>query len=60
VQIIRRGAVVQTLRNVVTILKTWFTSGLRAHPVINVRNECLIRSPFAVAAAVGTLCALFR
>jgi len=60
VQIIRRRAVVQTLRNIVTILKTWFTSGLRAHPLINVRNESLIRSPFAVAAAVGTLCALFR
>ena len=60
VQMIRRRAVVQTFRNVLTILKSWLTSGLRAHPVINVRNESLIRSPFAVAAAVGTLCALFR
>jgi len=60
VQIIRRRVVLQTIRNVVTILKSWVTSGLRAHPVINVHNESLVRSPFAVAAAVGTLCALFR
>lgn len=60
VQIIRRKVVVQTFRNVLTILRTWLASGFRAHPVINVHNESLVRSPFAVAAAVGTLCALFR
>jgi prepilin peptidase CpaA len=60
VQIIRRKVVVQTLHNILTILKTWLTTGFRAHPVINVRNASLVRSPFAVAAAVGTLCALLR
>jgi len=60
VQIIRRKIVVQTFRNVVAILKGWFTSGFRAHPVINVQNEAMVRSPFAVAVAVGTLCALLR
>jgi len=42
------------------ILRAWLTGGLRAHPVINVQNSALVRSPFAVAAAVGTLYALFR
>ena len=60
VQIIRRGVVVQTLRNVVIIFKSWLTSGLQAHPVINVQNASMVRSPFAVAAAVGTLYALFH
>jgi prepilin peptidase CpaA len=60
VQIIRRKVVVQTFRNVLTIPRTWLTSGLRAHPVINRHNASLVRSPFAVAVAVGTLCALFR
>jgi len=60
VQIIRRGVMVQTFRNVLTILRAWLTSGFRAHPVINVHNAALVRSPFAVAAAVGTLCALVR
>jgi len=60
VQIIRRKVVVQTLRNVVAILKSWLTGGFRAHPVINVQNSTMVRSPFAVAVAVGTLCALVR
>jgi prepilin peptidase CpaA len=60
VQIIRRRVVVQTFRNVFAILKSWLTSGLSAHPVINVQNASMVRSPFAVAAAVGTLYALFR
>ena len=60
VQIIRRKAVVQTFRNLGAILKSWVTCGFRAHPVINVQNSAMVRSPFAVAAAVGTLCALFR
>jgi len=60
VQIIRRKVVVQTLRNVMAILKSWLTGGFRAHAVINVQNSTMVRSPFAVAVAVGTLCALFR
>jgi prepilin peptidase CpaA len=60
VQIIRRRVVVQTSRNVMAILKSWLTGGFRAHPVINVQNSTMVRSPFAVAVAVGTLCALFR
>ena len=60
VQIVRHHVVVQTLRNVVVILKSWLTSGFRPHPVINVKNAALVRSPFAVAAAVGTLFAVFR
>lgn len=60
VQMIRRKVVVQTFRNMLTILKAWLTIGFKAHPLINVHNASLVRSPFAVAAAVGTLCALFR
>ena len=60
VQIIRRKVVVQTFRNVFAILKAWLAGGFRAHPVINVQNAAMVRSPFAVAVAVGTLCALFR
>jgi len=60
VQIVCRGVVVQTFRNVGAIFKGWSTSGFKAHPVINVHNASMIRSPFAVAAALGTLYALFR
>jgi prepilin peptidase CpaA len=59
-QIIRHKVVVQTFRNVGAIFKGWSTSGFKAHPVINVHNASMVRSPFAVAAALGTLYALFR
>ncbi|HET8667628.1 MAG TPA: A24 family peptidase [Terriglobales bacterium] len=60
IQIIRHKAVRQTFRNIGAILRGFFTSGLRAHPVVNVQNTALIRSPFGLAAAMGTVAALLR
>ena len=60
VQIARRRAFRQTLRNMGEILRGLRNNGLVAHPVINVRNQAMIRAPFGVAAAVGTLIAVVR
>ncbi len=60
VQVLRRGAVRQTLANIATIVSSWFKSGFKAHPVLNVRNPAMIRSPFAVAAACGTVAVVLR
>lgn len=60
VQVLRKRAVRQTIRNMGEILRSFFTSGLNAHPVLNVSNPQTIRSPFAVAAAIGTIVALIR
>ena len=60
VQIARRRALRQTLRNMGEILRGLRHNGLVAHPVINVRNQAMIRAPFGVAAAVGTLIAVIR
>ncbi len=58
VQILARGAWRQTLRNMGEIVHALGTQGLKAHPVINVRNAAMIRAPFGVAAAFGTLFAV--
>jgi prepilin peptidase CpaA len=60
IQIVRRGAVRQTARNIFEIFRSFFQIGLRAHPVLNVQNNAAIRSPFAVAAAVGTVVVVLR
>lgn len=60
IQIIRNRAVRQTLSNIGAILRGFGTSGMQAHPVVNVRNAALIRSPFGLAAAVGTIAALWK
>ncbi len=57
-QIFRRGAWRQTLSNMGEILRALREQGLRAHPAINVRNAAMIRAPFGVAAACGTLFAV--
>jgi len=59
VQMIRHGAVRQTLYNLGQIIRSLLVAGLNPHPVINVQNPSAIRSPFGVAAAVGTLVAVF-
>lgn len=56
--IIRRRVVLQTFRNIGLLLKHFFLNGLRAHPEIQVKNESLVRVPFGVAAAAGTICAM--
>jgi prepilin peptidase CpaA len=57
-QIFKRGAWRQTLENMREILRALKAQGLRAHPVLNVRNAAMMRAPFGVAAACGTLFAL--
>lgn len=54
VQVALRGRLILTLYNLLDILKG-LAHGLRPHPVVNVKNEAMIRSPFGVAAAIGTL-----
>jgi prepilin peptidase CpaA len=56
VQMIYRGAVRQTLRNMGALLVSWSHGGI--HSGIHVANPNTIRSPFAVAAAVGVFAAL--
>jgi prepilin peptidase CpaA len=53
--ILRRRVFLQTLRNIGRLLQHFFTQGLRPHPDIQVNNPSLVRIPFGVAAAVGTV-----
>ena len=57
-QIFQRGAWRQTLENMREIVRALRAQGLRAHPVLHVKNAAMIRAPFGVAAACGTLFAL--
>jgi prepilin peptidase CpaA len=54
--VIRRGVFLQTFRNIGRLLKHFASNGLFAHPEIRVQNEGLVRIPFGVAAAIGTIC----
>jgi prepilin peptidase CpaA len=58
VGVIRKGLFLQTLRNMGRLLKHFATRGLRPHPEIQVNNPGLLRIPFGVAAAFGTVCTL--
>jgi prepilin peptidase CpaA len=60
VQVIRHGALRQTMRNIGDIFRSYFTVGLRAHPVLTINNQATLRSPFAVAAALGVLWVVLR
>lgn len=60
VQAVRRGVLGQTLRNIGRTFLWIASSGVKAHPVINVNNATMLRAPFGVAAAVGTLVAVIR
>jgi prepilin peptidase CpaA len=59
-QMVRHGAVLRTLRNMKELLKWFFVAGPRPHPELNVRNAAMLRSPFAVAVAMGTLFVVLR
>jgi len=59
IQVIRHRAVRQTVRNMAAILAGLFTNGWRTHPTIHVNNPSLIRSPFGLAAAIGTVIAMW-
>ncbi len=59
-QAIRRGMLKQTLRNVGELVRWLVGKGGIAHPLIDVKNEAMIRAPFGVAAALGTVFAIWR
>jgi prepilin peptidase CpaA len=58
VQIVRSGALVRTVMNVNEITSGFLRHGLKPHPVIHASNAGTIRSPFGVAAALGTVLAV--
>jgi prepilin peptidase CpaA len=60
-QAVRRGMLRQMLRNIGQLIK-WLAGrgGMVAHPSINVRNSAMLRAPFGVAAALGTLFAVLK
>ncbi len=60
VQIVRHHAVRQTWRNLREIVQALFHRGFQEHPVVNVRNPATLRSPFGLAAAIGTVIAVLR
>jgi prepilin peptidase CpaA len=60
IQVVRHHAVRETLHNTGAILSGLFHSGLRAHPVVNVANANMIRSPYGLAAAIGTVVAVIK
>jgi len=57
--VIRKRVLLQTFRNIGRLLRHFLANGLSAHPEIQVTNESLVRVPFGVAAALGTVCAVF-
>ena len=59
-QAIRAGRLRQTISNVGETVRWIAHRGATAHPTINVGNASLLRAPFGVAAALGTLAAVIR
>ncbi len=55
VQMYRVGRVMETLRNTWTLLKGFFSFGLKKHPQISLDNPRLLKLPFGVAVAVATI-----
>lgn len=60
VQAVRRGALRQTLLNIADTFRWVLTKGVKQHPAINVSNAAMLRAPFGIAAAVGTLAAVIK
>ncbi|MCU1305730.1 MAG: type prepilin leader peptidase family protein [Acidobacteriaceae bacterium] len=58
VQVVRSGVFVQTLVNIGEICRSFLRIGMKAHPVLNAGNPNTIRSPFGIAAALGTVLAV--
>src|SRR5438477_5906014 len=55
VQVYRAGRVMETLRNMVTLVKGFFAFGLKKHPQISLDNPRLLKLPFGVAVAAATI-----
>lgn len=54
VQMFRTGRVVETLKNMVTLVRGFFTFGLKKNPQISLDNPRLLKLPFGVAVAAAT------
>ena len=59
VQMYRVGRVIETLRNVVTLVKGFFAFGLKKNPQISLDNPRLLKLPFGVAVAAATIVCFF-
>jgi hypothetical protein len=55
VQMIRTHRIIETFRNLAVLVQGFFTFGLRVHPDISLDNPVLMKLPFGVAVAGGTL-----
>jgi prepilin peptidase CpaA len=55
VAILRTQRVGETLRNIVVLVRGFFSFGLRANPKISLDNPALLKVPFGVAVAVSTV-----
>ncbi len=55
VQMYRVGRVIETLRNMVILVKGFFAFGLKKNPSISLDNPRLLKLPFGVAVAVATI-----
>jgi prepilin peptidase CpaA len=55
VQMVRVGRVVETFRNMWTLVKGFFVFGLKKNPQISLDNPRLLKLPFGVAVAAATI-----
>lgn len=55
VQVLRMGRVTETLRNMLTLVRGFFSFGLKKNPEISLDNPRLLKLPFGVAVAAATL-----
>jgi prepilin peptidase CpaA len=55
VHLVRHGKVMTTLRNMIVLVRGFFSFGIRSHPEISLDNPKLLKLPFGVAAAIATV-----
>jgi prepilin peptidase CpaA len=55
VQVYRTGRVMETLKNMITLVRGFFTFGLKKNPQISLDNPRLLKLPFGVAVAAATV-----
>jgi prepilin peptidase CpaA len=55
IQVVRMGRVMETLRNMWTLVKGFFAFGLKKNPQISLDNPRLLKLPFGVAVAAATI-----
>jgi len=55
VQMYRVGRVLETFRNMITLVKGFFAFGLKKNPQISLDNPRLLKLPFGVAVAAATI-----